>query len=149
MKFLADTMLGKLAKWLRVLGYDTHYQNYYTDSMMRRLLTEGPILLSRRKEIIHRYQNTYYIRSDHLGKQLRELQEGLHLRPDRSRWFSRCLTCNVLLREAPMEEVREKVPEYVLYENMPIFRFCPSCERYFWPGSHRVKMKRELEKWGF
>ncbi|MBW1768681.1 MAG: hypothetical protein JRJ65_16750 [Deltaproteobacteria bacterium] len=108
MKFLADSMLGRLAKWLRVMGYDTYYQS----------------------------------------EQLQEMKQGGNLTPDRSNWFSRCLICNVRLKEAEAEKARESVPEYVLYENLAGIRFCPSCSRYFWPGSHRERMIRQLEEWG-
>ena len=149
MKFLADSMLGKLAKWLRVLGYDTLYQRYYGPGVIDGLLSEGRCLLSRHKAKIEAYGNGVLLHANHVGEQMAELKGVLHLAPDKSKWFSRCLICNVLLKEVRAEEVRENVPEYVFYQNVPGIRFCTSCGRYYWPGSHRTRMLRQLEEWGF
>jgi uncharacterized protein with PIN domain len=147
-RFLADSMLGRLAKWLRVMGYDTYYQPFYKEGIIGQLIHDGRRLLSRRKAITEQYQNALLILSDHVNEQLQEIKQGGNLTPDRSNWFSRCLICNVRLKEAEAEKARESVPEYVLYENLAGIRFCPSCSRYFWPGSHRERMIRQLEEWG-
>ncbi|MDY6972745.1 MAG: Mut7-C RNAse domain-containing protein [Thermodesulfobacteriota bacterium] len=149
MKFVADAMLGKLAKWLRVLGYDTCYQRCYPPGAIDQLVQEGRRLLSRQKEITFRYGNAILLRGHRVGRQMAELKDRVHLAPDWSKWFSRCLVCNALLEETPTEEARENVPEYIFFENINGIRFCPSCGRYYWPGSHRTSMVRQLEEWGF
>lgn len=149
MRFVADSMLGKLAKWLRVLGYDTLYQPYYGHGVIDQLLKEDRRLLSRREETSNQYSNSILLHADIAGEQLAELKDMVNLAPDRSNWFSRCLICNALLRKAQPDEARENVPEYVFYQNMAGIRSCPSCGRYYWPGSHRARMIRQLREWGF
>jgi uncharacterized protein with PIN domain len=147
-KFVADSMLGKLAKWLRVLGYDTHYESYYRPGEIDRLVAEGRTLLSRHKKRVDSYSKAILLCSNDAGGQLAELREKLGLNPDRLKQFSRCLICNVILQEAVPGKAKENVPEYVFYENMSEIRFCPSCGRYYWPGSHRLRMARKLREWG-
>ena len=149
MRFVADSMLGKLAKWLRILGYDTHYQPYYRHGVIDQLLKEDRCLLSRHKEISDQYGNALLLHADQVGEQLAELKNMANLAPERSNWFSRCLICNSLLREVRQDEASENVPEYVFYQNMAGIRSCPSCGRYYWPGSHRTRMIRQLREWGF
>ena len=149
MRFVADSMLGKLAKWLRVLGYDTHYQSCYQTDTIGRFVTEGRRLLSRHRKSVDRYDNAILICSDHVGEQLTELRESARIDPDPSDWFCRCLICNSLLEYPRVEQARENVPEYIFYHNTMEIRFCPSCERYYWPGSHRFRMVGQLDKCGF
>jgi uncharacterized protein with PIN domain len=149
MRFVADSMLGKLSKWLRVLGYDTHYQRYYGPGVIAQLVKDNRLLLSRHNETVNRYFDALLIHCDHVGEQLAELEEKANLAPDREHWFSRCLICNVLLEKPVVHKARENVPEHVYFQNMTGIRFCPSCGRYYWPGSHRKRMLRQLEEWGF
>jgi uncharacterized protein with PIN domain len=149
MKFAADSMLGRLAKWLRVLGYDTHYRGYYGPAVINQLAREGRCLLSRQRKTVDLDHNAVLINSNHVGEQLDELKKKLHLSPDRSQWFTRCLICNVLLRKAQKDKARENVPEYIFYQNVSGIRFCPSCGRYYWSGSHRQRMVKQLEQWEF
>ena len=131
------------------MGYDTHYQSFYTKEMISRFVDDGRTLLSRHKPTVHQYSNSLFIRSDHVKEQLHEIKNEGYIIPDRSHWFTRCLTCNVLLEKADAEDARENVPEYVFHKNMNGIRFCTSCNQYFWPGNHRKNMIRQLEEWGF
>lgn len=149
MKFVADSMLGKLAKWLRVLGHDTHYQRYYSAGTINQLVDEGRYLLSRHRETAKQYNNVLLLHSNNVGDQLAELKELVDLASARSKWFTRCLICNDLLENVQLNKAQENVPEYVFYHNASGIRHCPSCARYYWPGSHRKNMVRQLEKWGF
>jgi hypothetical protein len=148
-RFVADTMLGRLAKWLRVLGYDTHYRSYYGPGVMNIILKAGALLLSRDREMVHHYTGALLLRGNIVGEQIIEIKERLDLEPDRSRWFTRCLICNTLLIVIQLDEIRENVPEYVFHQNVSEIKCCPSCGRYYWPGSHRSNMERQLKKWGF
>jgi uncharacterized protein with PIN domain len=147
-KFIADSMLGRLARWLRVLGYDTLYQPFYKQGMIAASVREGRKLLSRHRPTVTRYANSMLIRSDHVKDQLYEMKNAGIIASERSKWFSRCLLCNTTLEEAEETDARENVPEYVFYQSASGIRFCPSCGRYFWPGSHRERMVRQLEEWG-
>ena len=149
MKFVADSMVGRLAKWLRVLGYDTHYQACYPPDVMETLLREGRILLTRHRKKAEKLGDTaVLIHGNRVREQLPELIRELHIEPDRLDWFSRCLRCNTPLKQARQDDAREEIPEYVFYQNMAQIRFCPSCNRYFWPGSHRARMENQLKGWG-
>lgn len=149
MGFVADSMLGRLAKWLRVLGYDTHYQTCYPPEVMNALLKEGRLLLTRHRKRAQRSgRSALLIHGNHVNEQLIGLAKELQLRPPPSAWFTRCLICNTLLKQAHESEAREKVPEYVFHQNANQIRFCPSCGRHFWPGSHRSRMENQLRQWG-
>ena len=148
-KFVADCMLGRLAKWLRALGYDTHYQRYYRPGDIENLVKEGRLFLSRHRGKTDHYTHAVFIHANGVSDQIAELKKKAHLTSVRLTWFSRCLVCNVLLTDAQIDSARENVPEYVFYENMAGIRLCPLCGRYYWPGSHRKSMIRQLEEWGF
>ena len=148
-RFIADSMLGRLAKWLKVMGYDTHYQPLFTEDVIGHFVHEGRQLLSRHRPTVDHYSNSFFIHSDHIRGQLHEMGSSDLITTDRSKWFSRCLICNVTLNAAEPGVVRESVPEYIFYQNITGIRSCPSCGRYFWPGSHRQRMIMQLEEWGF
>jgi len=141
-------MLGKLAKWLRVLGYDTHYQPYYGQGVIDQLVKQGRRLLSRHKDMIDHYANAVLLHANPVGEQIAELRQTVLLTPDQSTWFTRCLICNALLKAVDITRARENVPEYIFYQNMAEIKFCPSCGRYYWPGSHKISMLRQLQEWG-
>ena len=146
---MADSMLGRLAKWLRIMGYDTHYQSFYAMGDFGPLVRDERRLLSRHAKTTDQYPGSLMLRSDHVKRQLHEIRTWFQLEPDRLRWFTRCLICNVPLKKTQVEDIRLNVPDYVLYEKPTQIRFCPSCGRHFWPGSHRERMIRQLENWGF
>lgn len=148
-KFLADSMLGKLAKWLRVMGFDTHYQPIYEMETVGRLISDGRLLLSRSRLTIDKFPHSLFIRSDHVKDQLKEIRDLGCFPAGISEWFVRCLNCNTPLQDTSPEKSREHIPEYIFYQNLTSIRFCPSCRRYFWPGSHRVNMISQLAEWGF
>ena len=149
LKFVADSMLGKLAKWLRVLGYDTHYQSYYGSGVIDQLVRDGRRLLTRHRERAGQYDNAVLLHGNNVGEQLTELRKRVHLATDRANWFARCLICNTPLETTREDEARSNVPEYVFYRYIKKIKFCPSCGRYFWAGTHRKRMTRQLEAWGF
>jgi uncharacterized protein with PIN domain len=148
-RFFTDSTLGRLAKWLRVMGYDTIYQSFYRKDEIQELIHEERILLSRQLATVTHRPFSMLIRSDHVKAQLHEMEAIGVISANRSRWFSRCLICNVLLVKADTTTAHQNVPEHVFYQTPPVIRFCPSCSRHFWPGSHRERMKKQLEEWGF
>ncbi|MBN1103986.1 MAG: hypothetical protein JXL84_11280 [Deltaproteobacteria bacterium] len=146
-KFLADAMLGSLARWLRVMGHDTLYQAFYTEENLEDLLSGGRMLLSRNRKTVRRHPFSLLILPDRAGEQVRQMQAAGCLHPDRSRWFTRCLRCNVRLEKADSDAARENTPEHVFTQHAEGIRICPSCKRYYWPGSHRERMITWLEEW--
>jgi hypothetical protein len=147
-RFTAEPMLGKLAKWLRMMGYDVHYPSSYEEENLLRLMAEGRRLLTRRTQAHARYPGAIRIRSDHVGEQLKQLVNLGCLKPDQTRFFTRCLRCNLPLVEADPEAARSTVPDHVYRENMSAILSCRNCGRFFWPGTHRERMLKQLADWG-
>ena len=149
MKFIADSMLGKLAKWLRVLGYDTIYRTCYRPHAIDMFVNEGRILISRQRELAEKYGNSIILNENKTVKQMSELRQAIELAPEQSKWFCRCLVCNSLLQDADENDALGNVPDYVFHQNIKGIRLCPSCGRYYWPGSHKTRMIKQLQNWGF
>jgi len=144
-KFLADEMLGRLAKWLRILGYDTKYASGIPDSELLRIAeAEGRILLTRDTLLIRRKacQDYYFIESDHWREQLRQLWLDAGLTCDAL--LTICAMCNEPLRTVDKESVKSSVPEYV-YETQEDFSRCENCRRVYWSATHVNKIRTELE----
>jgi uncharacterized protein with PIN domain len=148
MKFLADPALGKLTKWLRMLGYDTiYYRGDIDRNFLRKAEREERVVLTRKKDMAGRSFSgrMFIISEDHVQNQIKEVKQKLSLKPDRGKLFSICLKCNKELEEISREEVKEYVPDYV-FENYEDFRMCPQCRNVFWPGTHRDNMLDELKR---
>ncbi|MEE8392459.1 MAG: Mut7-C RNAse domain-containing protein [Anaerolineae bacterium] len=145
LRLLADGMLGKLAKWLRLMGYDTAYDNVASDpELARRARAEGRVLLTRDRELsTRRGLRTLLIQSEVLEEQVREVQDGLGPSPHSP--LSRCAVCNTALETASPTEIADRVPPYVL-RTQTEFRRCPGCERVYWPGSHFQGMRDRIER---
>jgi uncharacterized protein with PIN domain len=145
-RFVADRMLGKLARWLRVLGYDTLYLTGAGDEAIRRGLDEGRILLTRNRRA-HPWLKrgrVVVIKADDPREQLRELVRQLRLSLAEEALLNRCLGCNQPLVTVSKEDVRGDVPEYV-WQTHGEFRRCGGCRRVFWSGSHAENMRRRLK----
>jgi uncharacterized protein with PIN domain len=146
MKFVVDCMLGKLAKWLKILGFDTVYMNKAEDrellSIARRqqrtLLTKDHGLLEAAKDV-----RSLFIKSDDWPEQLVQVLANFKL-GDSVRPHSRCLNCNVDLKSIPKKTARNLVTPFVL-ERASSFAICPSCERVYWPGTHFQSMDAKIE----
>lgn len=141
-------MLGRLAKWLRILGYDTLYLGHESDQRLAKMAAqEGRVLLTRDTDLASRkgFQKLL-VRSHRLSEQLSQVIEELDLRVD-DRTLSLCLICNQPLEEIGKEEVRNKVPPYV-YETHARFYRCPRCRRIYWSGTHLDHIREELRKLG-
>jgi uncharacterized protein len=147
-QFVAEPMLGKLTKWLRMMGYDALYQRSYREEDLLRLMAEGRTLLSRRVEAKARHPEAILIRSDHVGEQIKELWKLGCLKLDQTKFFTKCLRCNLPLKEADPEAARSNLPDHVFIDNLSAIRSCPQCGRFFWPGTHRDRMLKQLGDWG-
>jgi len=145
LRLLADGMLGKLAKWLRLLGYDTAYDNAASDpELARRARAEGRVLLTRDRELAaRRGLHTLLIQSETLDEQIQEVRNALGPPPHPR--FSRCVVCNAALEAASPAEIADRVPPYVL-KTQTEFHRCPGCKRVYWPGSHLRGMIERMEK---
>jgi len=147
-RFIADVMLGRLAKWLRIIGYDTLYFRKIEDSQLIRMaMREGRILLTRDNELFNRggFQGLFIDGAD-LKNQLAQVIKEVKLRP-KIRTSIRCPRCNERLIAVGREQIRESVPAYV-YDNQREFSRCPRCDRVFWKGTHWQRIERRLREMG-
>jgi len=145
-RFVLDVHLGRLAKSLRMLGFDTLYSNSYDDSSLSRISRDHRrIILTRDRELLKRSMIThgYCLRSDQPMEQLLEVMRRFDLR-EKLRPFSRCLRCNSLLQEIDRQQAAASVPEYVA-RTYDRYKTCPECGRIYWQGSHWEHMRRVLE----
>ncbi len=151
MKFIVDHNVGKLAKWLRMMGYDSLFFDGSDDSLMvARAKAEGRVILTRDSEIMKRRLITsgrlkaVLIDSEEPERQMRQLMDTLELKRQ-FRPFTLCLECNQPLVERSREEVKDRVPPYV-YKTQRQYMECPACHRIYWRGTHWEAMTRKLEK---
>lgn len=148
MKFLVDRSLGRLSRWLRMLGFDTAYWRGEADrSFLRAAEKEGRAVLTRRRDVLARQHPgvVLFVESDRVEDQIPEVLEKLNVKPDPGAFFTICLECNVPLGPVDREEVRERIPEYV-YRTQREFRLCAGCGRVYWPGTHRERAMAMLER---
>ena len=148
MKFIVDRMLGKLAKQLRMLGYDAlYYRGEDVYPLIRLGRQEGRVILTRNTKLIPRRPEDVILRitEDQPLLQLKELIQKANIEIDEGKVFSRCLLCNTLLDPISRMEVEGKVPDFIFYQQKEFFR-CPQCQRIYWPGSHQENMQRRIEK---
>jgi uncharacterized protein with PIN domain len=115
MRFAADRMLGKLAKWLRMLGYDTLYSSALSDDRFLELAKQGRILLSRNTRIVGKMVSNRLIivKGNDPKTQLKGLVRLLGLRPNPNDFFSRCIVCNGLIEPVERQDVAGKVPDHL------------------------------------
>jgi len=143
-RFLADIMLGRLARWLRILGYDTLYVRKCIDSvLMVRAHSEERLILTRDSRLYKKLgpQKAFFIHADDFRDQMAEMIGSLGMTCDPHRFLTRCLDCNEPLVSISKEDVRILVPPYV-YQTVETFRTCPQCKKIFWPGTHIGEMER-------
>ncbi|MBN2256155.1 MAG: Mut7-C RNAse domain-containing protein [Deltaproteobacteria bacterium] len=148
MKFLADRNLGKLTKWLRVIGYDSEiYQGAIGREFLREGAKQGRIVLTRRRDMASRNftGKMYVVNADTLPEQLAEVIKELSLQLNLNRFFSICLRCNQPLSEIEKAEVRDRVPPYV-FQSQSSFLVCRRCNAIFWAGTHKENMVGYLKR---
>jgi uncharacterized protein with PIN domain len=140
MKFIADIMVGRLAKYLRMAGYDVLYTNTASDNQIikkaretdRIVLTRDSLMLTRR-EFKKGTVKYLFIKDDKLKNQLNQIKSDLKvlLKPN----LVRCIECNRKLIKVKKEDVKNKVPPYV-YKTQQNFLYCKKCDKYYWRGTH-------------
>ncbi|MEN8136479.1 MAG: Mut7-C RNAse domain-containing protein [Thermodesulfobacteriota bacterium] len=146
-RFAVDANVGKLARLLRMTGFDTFYEPGLADGKLaetawrdKRILLTRDIALLKRKVVVH----GRLIRHSNPAAQLREVI-GLYGLRERIRPFSRCLCCNGVLEEIAKAEIIDRLQPLTrkYYDD---FMICPQCERLYWPGSHRQRMLKLIEE---
>ena len=147
-RFVADQMLGRLSKWLRMLGFDTLYINPVLDSDLlslckkddRILLTRDTLLLKVR-EIRDGQVKSLLVDHDDLSEQLKQVIQNFHLRPN-----PRMVLCpedNTLLEIADKQTARQFVPRFIFQTQMEFSR-CPKCNRFYWQGTHWQRIQEKV-----
>ncbi|MCF7794205.1 MAG: Mut7-C RNAse domain-containing protein [Candidatus Cloacimonetes bacterium] len=143
-RFLLDENLNRLAKWLRMLGYDAAvYKRISVQKQINLAIKERRLILTRNRKTAKSALkfNRVLIAEDNHIKQLQEIIDMI--RYDEDLIFSRCLDCNKLLFDIDKKKIEELVPEYV-FKNFHEFKVCRRCGRIFWQGSHFDDMKNKL-----
>ena len=145
--FLADVMLGRLARWLRLLGFDTLYYNDISDNRLLRIAKEqGRFILTRDTRFVKIKGITDYllIKANDSFSQLREVIDTLKL--TRFKLLSRCVTCNgMLTRILDKNEIKDSVPEFV-FLHFNLFLRCSDCGKVYWDGTHPRKFREKLSE---
>lgn len=149
--FIADSNVGKLARWLRMMGYDALYFDHIEDGELVQIaMRESRVVLTRDTHIMKRRPvstgrlKVILARSDRTREQLVQVINDLDL-DCRTAEFTRCMECNAGLISRQPQDVQGKVPPYV-YLTQTQYMQCPSCDRIYWRGTHWQRMKMELEK---
>jgi len=147
-KYVTDASLARLAKWLRLLGYDTIV---FPKAAGRDLLNiahaEGRIVLTRRLDMLERQfaGQLYLVTGNEIGGQVAEVINQFSLKIEKDKLFRICLKCNEKLTPAAKEEVRNLVPEFV-FANCSEYNKCPHCRKIYWAGTHQRNALQFLEK---
>ena len=146
-RFIADAMLGKLAKWMRLLGYDVVYEKKINDDLLvQRALAGQRVILTRDSHLILPQwlpkPNRILIEHDHLPEQLRQVVREFNLSV-KDYLFTRCALCNSLLLPASPHKIEGIVPDYVR-RTQSRFSECPTCRRIYWGGTHRDRIQEKL-----
>ena len=141
-------MLGRLVKWLRIIGQDVIYGPHLTGyGLIRAARAENRLILTRDRGLKQKQPPPYvFIESDHYRDQLRQVVAhcGLELGDE---LFTRCIECNTLLESRAKETLEKVVPPYV-FSSQEKFFSCPTCRRVYWPATHHQRMLEELTKLG-
>jgi uncharacterized protein with PIN domain len=148
-KFILTRELGRLAKWLRILGFDTvYFKARNRSSLIIDALRENRIIVTRNHHInATPALRIINIQADRLDDQLKQLVRESGISLDKKQLFSRCTICNAELTFIDKEKVKEKVPPYV-FETQDDFCACPNCQKIYWAGTHWGNVESTLKEIG-
>lgn len=143
-------MLGTLAKWLRVYGFDTFFANSDLEDkdLIELAKKEERILVTRDKALaqVAKRENlkVFEVNSTDIDDQLSQVLNGISVSVDEKQFFSRCLLCNSPIHMIDKQKVKDRVPERV-YKNNRRFWFCSKCKKIYWRGSHHDNMLKKIK----
>ena len=145
-RFAADEMLGSLAKWLRIMGYDTSYCKGMEDrEITLAASSEGRRLLTRDKDLAKRSTGSTYVESDVLEEQVMQVVQKFDLHFEQR--FTRCAICNGNLDQVEKDSVLDEVPPRSLQMTDEFYR-CSSCGKVYWKGTHWKNMMERMADFG-
>jgi len=145
--FAVDKMLGRLARWLRILGHDVAYGPHLSGRALAACARrDGRLLLTRDTRLVRDpdVPPHVFVTSDHFREQLAQVAAAVSLG---AAFLGRCLDCNRPLERAAKAAVRDRVPPYV-FATQEVFHRCPRCGRLYWAATHRTRMLAELDALG-
>ncbi|MBI5593214.1 MAG: Mut7-C RNAse domain-containing protein [Deltaproteobacteria bacterium] len=145
-QFIADAMLGKLARWMRMMGCDVEYFSEISDCALSDRAQRGNrIILTRDTRLIQRKinrDNAFLVIGDHYPDQLRQVVRAFNIDPFKD-LLSRCLRCNMPLVSCNKNDLAGKIPPYV-FETQDRFETCSQCRKIYWKATHVEKMVEQL-----
>jgi hypothetical protein len=149
-KFLADGMLGKLARWLRMLGHDIMYSVQFNDSEILELIKKDKrVLLTKDLELykraIGRGLEAYYVEGKNESERLAEVAKRYNIQLIIDMDRSRCPVCNIKIKIAPKEQLRDELEKntFTYYDK---FWKCPNCSQIYWQGAHWTQINNTLNQ---
>lgn len=142
---LVDAMLGRLCKWLRLMGFDAIYANHWSDAQIAaQARAQARTVLTRDRELTRQKGiRCLFIDSQALEVQICQVVRILGLPSAQSP--TRCPQCNTPLNDATREQAQAHVPRYV-WETQSKFGYCPACDHYYWQGTHWQHVQSTLER---
>ena len=145
-RFILDSSLGRLTRYLRMMGYDAVYlKNARARCVIKETLQSNRFLLTRTRELASRGDiNVYLVKSDSVLEQVSEVAEELNLNLT-SKAMGRCLYCNAPLEIVEKKDVLDSLPPHVR-KTQNSFSKCPVCRKVFWPGTHYARSVDRLIK---
>jgi hypothetical protein len=146
-RFIVDTTVGKLGKWLRILGFDTAV--HFGKDLHRLVQTahrENRVIVTRNRQLEAKLflGNIIVLKENEPDRQIAAVLRARGISLDPQHILSRCLRCNEVLKAMPSEAAEGKIPEFVFHTH-ETFRQCPSCQRIYWGGTHPSNMKKRIE----
>jgi uncharacterized protein len=144
MKFVCDASLGRLARYLRLLGLDAVYIKKGEQVEAYKDEKEEPFFLTRGRSPV-RYSKTVHITSNEVMDQLSEIRDLIRPLLHWEKALKRCLVCNRELLPAGKDEIEHLVPEFV-FHHCDRFMVCPACSKVYWEGSHVQNMQRLVKE---
>lgn len=149
MKFIADGMLGKLTRWLRMLGHNVKYSNRLNDAQLIEIAKkERRILLTRDLELYQQATakgvDAFYLNGVTEEERLAEMAKRFNIKLDIDMTTSRCPKCNARVKPVPKDNVKDKV-EKSTFNYYSDFWECPKCGQVYWQGAHWTRIRKTLE----
>jgi len=140
MKFIADIMLGRLARYLRMAGNDVlYFNNICDDEILRIAKAQGRVILTRDNLMLQRREckngiiSSMLVKDDGLLRQLKQVKDNFSI--EMKPLFARCLECNSILEKVDKSGIEAKIPPYV-FKTQENFLYCATCNKYYWRGTH-------------
>ena len=142
--FAVDRMLGRLCKWMRILGFDSRYVSVDSRKQIEDFRKDGRMVLTRNQRW-RNVEGVFFISTDHPMEQVKQVTTALKIHRGHTAPFKICIRCNNPLKAVPKEGVLGLVPEHIHF-TMKTFHMCSECKNVYWCGSHPRRMTQHMEQ---